>query len=351
MPLGAQQVDAFRRSLDATTGQPDHTIEVEYPEHPVSLLRNEAVPRFAPFSGLRYSRSHVRSLDDVVCPPYDVISDSERIALESRHPANIVRLELPVEGEPGLDRYEQARILLDAWRDGGILHRDPTPSFYGYRMTFKDPGGAPRRTLGVIGALALEQPGSGILPHEETTPKAKTDRLELLRATRANLSPIWGLSPGTGLTGAISVPAHALEHATDEAGTVHEVWPIDEPGEVDAIRATVESDAVLIADGHHRFETALAYREERLAAGVHTDDDDLVMALMVELTPEQLTVQAIHRLVTGIPRSFDILSGLAPWFDLTPTGPVDRTIIAQDVGRGGAGLAHTWWSLAGPAAP
>ena len=78
---------------------------------------------------------------------------------------------------------------------------------------------------------------------------------------------------------------------------------------------------MLIADGHHRFETALAYREERLAAGAHTDDDDLVMALIVELTPEQLTVQAIHRLVTGLPRSFDILSGLAPWFDLTPTAP------------------------------
>ena len=169
--------------------QPDNSIEVEYPEHPDSLLRNEAVPRFVPFPGLRYARSHVRLLDDVVCPPYDVISDSERIALESRHPANIVRLELPADdGDPSQDRYARARILLDAWRDGGIFQRDPNPCFYGYRMTFTDPAGVRRQTLGVIGALGLEEPGTGILPHEETTPKAKTDRMELLRATSAPTS-------------------------------------------------------------------------------------------------------------------------------------------------------------------
>ena len=133
------------------------------------------------------------SLDDVVCPPYDVISESERLALEARSPSNIVRLELPQDDDSGVDRYERAAALLDAWRDGGILHRDGEPAFYGYRMRFTDPAGAPRQTIGVIGALGLEPPGTGILPHEETTPKAKTDRLELLRATRANLSPIWGL--------------------------------------------------------------------------------------------------------------------------------------------------------------
>lgn len=301
------------------------------------------MPRFEPFPGLRYSLSHVRSLDDVVCPPYDVISDSERIALESRSPSNVVRLELPHddgERDGGPDRYERARVLLDAWRDGGILHRDGEPAFYGYRMTFTDPAGRRRQTLGVIGALGLEAPGQGILPHEETTPKAKTDRLELLRATRANLSPIWGLSPGTGLSRHLDPPAHPTERTTDDDGIVHELWPITDPERIGAIRGAVESEPVLIADGHHRFETALNYRAEvagEPAAGRSGGDGpasipvdvDAVMALVVELSEEQLTVQAIHRLISGLPAGFDLPAALEAWFDVTPTEPVDRTILTR----------------------
>ena len=289
------------------------------------------MPRFEPFPGLRYSLSHVRALDDVVCPPYDVISESERAVLVGRSPSNVVRLELP-EGEvdrSGADRYQQARTLLDAWRDGGILARDGQPAFYGYRMTFTDPGGARRSTVGVIGALGLEKPGSGILPHEETTPKAKTDRLDLLRATRANLSPIWGLSPGTGLSAHLQPPDHPLERATDDDGIVHEMWPITDPDRIAAIRAAVGSEPVLIADGHHRFETALNYQAERQAADDGPGDEDAVMALVVDLTEDQLTVQAIHRLLTGLPAGFDLAGALEPWFDVTPTEPVDRTILAR----------------------
>lgn len=286
------------------------------------------MPRFQPFPGLRYSPSHIRSLDDVVCPPYDVISDSDRVALEARSPSNVVRLELPHDDGSG-DRYQRARELLDSWRDGGVLHRDPQPCFYGYRMTFTDPAGRPSRTLGVIGALGLEPPGQGILPHEETTPKAKTDRLELLRATRANLSPIWGLSPGTGLSAHIKAPDHPVERVTDDDGIVHEAWPISDPGQLAAISAAVESAPVLIADGHHRFETALNYRAERSAAGLEAPDDDWVMALVVELTEDQLTVQAIHRLLVGLPEGFDLTEALGEWFDITPTGPVDHTILER----------------------
>jgi uncharacterized protein (DUF1015 family) len=288
------------------------------------------VPSFVPFPGLRYSRSHVKSLDNVVCPPYDVISETERVALESRSPSNIVRLELPNgEADNGTDRYERARRLMDAWRDGGVLHRDSVPAFYGYRMSFTDSTGAPRQTVGVIGALGLEPPGSGILPHEETTPKAKTDRLELLRATRANLSPIWGLTPNAGLSAHLTPPSHPAEHATDDDGILHELWPITDGDRVKAIRAAVEEDPVLIADGHHRFETALAYRDEQDRAGAHRGDDDFVMALVVELSDEQLTVQAIHRLISDLPDGFDLLPALDEWFDVTPTAPADRTITAR----------------------
>jgi uncharacterized protein (DUF1015 family) len=285
---------------------------------------------FLPFPGLRYSRSHIRALDDVVCPPYDVISDNERQALEARSPYNVVRLELPHDDSgAAADRYVRARTLLDGWRDGGVLHRDAQPALYGYRMTFTDPSGAPRHTLGVIGALRLEAPGRGILPHEETTPKAKTDRLDLLRATRANLSPIWGLSPHRGLSAAITVPGHPLEHATDDNDVLHELWPIVDPGGVSAIREAVKAEPVLIADGHHRFETALTYRDERARRGAQSPDDGYVMALIVELSDEQLTVQAIHRLLTDLPPGFDLPAALEDWFDLAPTAPADRTIGAR----------------------
>lgn len=292
------------------------------------------MPRFEPFPGLRYSRSHIRSLDDVVCPPYDVISESQRQALEARSPYNVVRLELP-HGDDGGDRYELARQVLDAWRDGGVLHRDGRPCFYGYRMAYTDPSGRAASTLGVVGALGLEPPGRGILPHEETTPKAKTDRLELIRATRSNLSPIWGLSPGTGLSAHLSGPEQPVERTVDEDGIGHELWPIDDPAQVAAIRAAVESQPVVIADGHHRFETALNYRAERQTAGAASPDDDAVMALVVELTDEQLTVQAIHRLLIGLPAGLDLAGALAKWFDVTPTGPVDRTILERMDDAGG----------------
>jgi uncharacterized protein (DUF1015 family) len=275
----------------------------------------------------------VASLDDVVCPPYDVISESERIALEARSPSNIVRLELPHDDEDG-DRYRRAAALLDAWRDGGILHRDEQPAFYGYRMRFTDPTGSPRGTVGVIGALELKPPGTGILPHEETTPKAKTDRLELLRATRANLSPIWGLTPGRGLDAYCTPPGHPAEHVTDLDRVTHELWPITEPDRIDGIRRVVESQPVVIADGHHRYETALAYREAQAREGTGRSDDDAVMALVVELAEDQLTVQAVHRLIDGLPPGFDLPEALEPWFDITPTSPADRSILSRMIEAG-----------------
>ncbi|HEX4864716.1 MAG TPA: DUF1015 domain-containing protein [Acidimicrobiales bacterium] len=304
------------------------------------------MPRFEAFTGLRYSHSHIRSLDDVVCPPYDVISEPERVALEARSPNNIVRLELPVDDVSGPgDRYQAASTLLDGWRDGGILHRDPAPAFYGYRMTFTDPSGRSRTTLGVIGALGLEPPGRGILPHEETTPKAKTDRLDLLRATRANLSPIWGLSPYPGLSELLEPPEHPADHATDDDRVLHELWPVTDAERIAAISKAVESEPVVIADGHHRYETALNYRAEREAAGAAGDDESFVMALVVELSEEQLTVQAIHRLVSGLPPGTDVVEALSRWFDITPTEPADRTILTRmdDAGALAVLTPHRAW--------
>ncbi len=292
--------------------------------------------RFEPFPGLRFSASHVSSLDDVVCPPYDVISEEERERLVARSPANIVRVELP-RSTDGDDPYLAAAKLLDAWRDGGVLHRDREPAFYGYRMSFTDELGTARSTVGVIGALGLEPPGAGILPHEETTPKARSDRLSLLRATRANLSPIWGLSPAAGLTELLGSPAHPrpAERVTCEDGVCHELWPITDRHEVDDISQVVGSEPVLIADGHHRYETALAFQaEERDAGGGRPGDHDLVMALVVELAEDQLAVGAIHRLLSGLPEGFDLAGALGRYYYLEPTARGDAGIARamQDAG-------------------
>ncbi|MBO0732458.1 MAG: DUF1015 domain-containing protein, partial [Acidimicrobiaceae bacterium] len=306
-----------------------------------SLLPTRAVPRFEPFPGLRYSLSHVRSLDDVVCPPYDVISDAERLTLLQRSPSNIVRVELPDDEGTG-DRYEGAARLLSAWRDGGVLGRDPVPAFYGHRMSFTDDAGQARQSVGVIGALGLEPPGHGVLPHEETTPKAKSDRLQLLRATRVNTSPIWALASAPGLAALCEPPPHPAEHAVDNDHVRHECWPITDPSRIAAISELVGSQPVLIADGHHRYETAVTYQAER---GGTTGDHDLVMALVIELSEEHLTVQAIHRLLSGLPAGFDIHGALAEFFDLVPTGPPDRTIASRMDEAGALAvvtMAGTW---------
>src|SRR3954468_13778293 len=210
----------------------------------------------------------------MAAPPYDVISAEDHAALEARNEHNAVRLELPREID-GRDRYEAAATLLKSWLAGGGLLRESAPAFYLYRMEFTDEHGRPRHTLGVIGALTLEPPGEGdILPHEHTTPKAKSDRLELLRATEANLSPVWGLSLAAGLTDRCQPDRPAVARAVDEDGVVHSLWVVDDPAAETAIAETVGSAPVVIADGHHRFETALTYQRERGGAGPH----DAVMA-------------------------------------------------------------------------
>jgi len=277
------------------------------------------MPRFEPFAGLRYNPGSVR-LDQVIAPPYDVIESAERVHLANRSPYNSVLVELPeADLVGGRDRYQVAAALLESWIDTGFLIPDEFPSFYGYTMT--SPEG--RRSTGVIGALGVEDPGGDILPHEETLPKPKSDRLDLLAATRANLSPIWGLSLAQGLTALIDVEGPAAGDAHDDDGVRHQLWVIDDPGAVEALRAAVASAPVVIADGHHRYETARVYRDQ------HPEDHDagLIMALVVELAEDQLTVGAIHRSVSGLPDGFDLPGALATWFDVVRAGDLSERVV------------------------
>lgn len=297
--------------------------------------------RFEPFLGLRYDDT-VAPLSEVIAPPYDIVDAAERDELASRSPYNAIHLELPVpDGE--LDRYAHASALLERWTSEGVLQRDDAPSFYVYRMTFDDERGIRRCSTGVIGALGIDAAGEGsVLPHERTMPKPKGDRLDLLRATRTNVSPIWGLSLTEGLSQVIESaiagkPAHAS--ALDDEHTHHELWQLDDPAICGEVVELVRKTPVVVADGHHRYETAGHFRAEvRSANNNQAGDHDLVMALIVELTPEELFVQAIHRVVDGLPTEFDITGALAGSFEISQ-GPDDPSALgAALVEHGALGL-------------
>jgi uncharacterized protein (DUF1015 family) len=275
------------------------------------------MPRFEPFTGIRYA-PQAGTLDDLVSPPYDVISPERRAELAARDPHNAVHVDLP-EASGERSPYEVAAELFGRWQREGVLQRDDRPGFYTYRMDTVDESGVERHTIGVIGALELSRPGEGgVLPHEHTTPKAKSDRLEMLRATRANLSAIWGLSPATGLTDLLR-DAEVLGRWTGSDGTRHELGRIDDPARIDAIRGAVGGAPIVIADGHHRYETSVAYRDEcRARTTGDAGEAELAMMFVVELVESELTVLPIHRLITGLPLDFDLAAALEAWFEVRP---------------------------------
>jgi uncharacterized protein (DUF1015 family) len=291
------------------------------------------VPRFEPFPAIRYDPHRV-DLEAVVAPPYDVLSAEDRAAYASRDPHNAVHIDVPLESD-GPARYDRAAEQFRQWLADGVLVADTEPAYYRYAMTFTDETGRQRTISGVLGALAVidpDTPGNDVLPHEQTTPKASTDRLDLTRATEANLSPIWVLSLAPGLARLTTPPGEPLATVTDPDGVVHRLEHVDDPARVEAIHAAVASAPVLVADGHHRYGVARAYRHERrAAAGDRPGAYDFTLALVQELAEDQLVVQAIHRLVSG---GSDLPEVLARSFDVADAEPVSPATLRVMVERG-----------------
>jgi len=288
------------------------------------------VPRFEPFAGIRFDLSR-SGLAQVIAPPYDVIDAAQREALAARDPHNAVKIDLPAEAD-GEERYEVARSLLASWLADGTLVVDERSSFTLYRMTASDDAGVERRTTGVIGALDLSPPGTDILPHEHTTKKAKSDRLDLLRSTRANTSAIWGLSLAKGLTDLLPIDTEPLADLVDEDDVRHTIWRVDDPATCAAISAAVAEQPVVVADGHHRYETSLAYKGEREVSDGDAGEAGATLAYVVELIEDQLTVHAIHRLITALPEGTEVAALLAPWFEEAgppPEGVAITTAMAE----------------------
>jgi uncharacterized protein (DUF1015 family) len=284
------------------------------------------VPRFEPFQALRYGSN--LELNDVCSPPYDVLSDADRLALANKHENNIVHIDMPLA--PSGNAYEHAASVLTQWIGNGVMVRDDVPSFTLYRMQFTDSTGKPRNVVGVIGALEVVDEGAGgVLPHERTTPKAKTDRLELTRATDANLSPVWGLSLAHGLSKLLSEPGELVGSVTDDLGVIHSVERVADSARIAAISSAISSHPVVIADGHHRYAISRTYRDEtRERIDSKSSGAELTMTYVNELIDEQLSVAAIHRLYEGISYK-ELAAALSPFFTITDADPVGPTTLSQ----------------------
>ena len=319
------------------------------------------MPQIRAFRALRFDLEVVGDLSRVVCPPYDVIGPDLHQILLARHPANAVRLDLPEiqAGEEPDDRYRRAARMLSNWRVDGTLRTDGQASIYCYEQTYRVPGSDQVRTQrGFFARLRLEDlvRGSGVLPHERTLSAPKEDRHKLLRATAVNTSPIVGLfadPSGRAMKALAAIGAHSPDvDILDDDGVRHRLWAAPEDGPQGNLVATLIHAAsrrpITIADGHHRYETALRYRDERRANKTGETDPafEYVMTLFLETTRQKLTVLPTHRIARGLGEEGvrDLLDH-APWlFEVKPVESRDALAAAfasADV-IGGGGRFGLW---------
>lgn len=286
-----------------------------------------------PFTGTRYRLQNAEAANDVVAPPYDVIGPAEAQALRERSPHNVVRLELP-EDRPGdtdaENRYTRAAALFQDWLGSAILVRETEPCLYVYGQRY-EAGGQIRERLGLMAALKVEPFEAGVvIPHEQTFPKHKEDRYRLLTTARAQFSPIFGLysAPGAGVRARLAEWAAKppVAAATDREGVEHRLWAVPDPAFSQWAAGMLEGQQVFIADGHHRYETALRYRNERRAAapGAPPSPFDYVMTFLVEMEDPGLVVLPTHRLLrAALPPLPELRSRLERSFRITEIPPAE----------------------------
>src|SRR3954462_3863056 len=263
-----------------------------------------------PLKTLRYDPSAVGSLEDVIAPPYDVMDGAERAQLLARSPFNVVEIDLPQVN--GGDPYEHARDTLDGWRHQGIVVTEREPAMWALEQRYTAPDGGERTRRGFFARVRVEDYGPGrIRPHERTHPGPREDRLKLTRATRANLSPIFSLFPdssgGARETLGQVTSEEPFAEVTDDEGTLNTLWRVADPDRIAALQGALADAELLIADGHHRYETARAYADEIGGEGDHR----YVLMLLVALDDPGLLVFPTHRLLTGLKEDSDKQEAIA----------------------------------------
>jgi len=281
------------------------------------------VTRIQPFRALRYDPARV-DLGRVVVPPYDVVSADEREAFYARDPHNAIRLELTreVTDEASTD-YAQVRETLLSWQQEGVLIRDEKPALYALRQHFEAPDGSTHTREGFFALLHLEDYSRGIVrPHERTMAGPKADRLKILRASRANLSSVFLLyedqSHALPALLARAFEEDGIGRAEDASGAVHELAQLRDPEAVGRVCDFLATRSTVIADGHHRYETALNYRDEQRAAGGGSGDDaphEWVLAYFANAYAPGTLLLPTHRLVVAgeLPSPDRWRSSLAEW--------------------------------------
>ena len=301
--------------------------------------------RVRPFAAFRYDRPG-RDISPVTAPPYDVISEPQRLALLRQDPHNVVALELPQgsldTNEPD-NRYATAAAMWNAWRGQGVLVRDAKPAVYVLEQ-FTPQGDSMVRRRAFIVEVELEPFSAGVvLPHERTLPKALGDRYELIRATGANFSQVLGLfDDPAGETDALfdtGTEGDPIETALDSDGVESRLWAVTDPALAQSLADVLAEKTIFIADGHHRYTTALAYRDMRREATDSITADapyDFVMMALVNMEDPELVVMPTHR-VADAAGEFDAVSfyaALAEHFDVTELAEsADPLFAVNDAGR------------------
>jgi uncharacterized protein (DUF1015 family) len=253
------------------------------------------------FRALHYDLGVVGSLQSVIAPPYDVIDPQQRAALAARSQHNIVSIDLP-EAPLGGDAYEEAARLLDLWKRQGAVVRDDAPSLWALQQDYTGPDGRALTRRGFFARVRVEEYGPGkIRPHERTHPGPKEDRLRLTRATKTNMSPIFSLydDPQQKAWKALDAEIAGTDpwgEATDADGTLNRLWRVADPAAIARVKMALGDTELLIADGHHRYETARVYAEEIGGEGEHR----YVLMCLVALQDPGLTIFPTHRLLNNL---------------------------------------------------
>jgi uncharacterized protein (DUF1015 family) len=285
-----------------------------------------------PLRALHYALGMTGGLQNVVAPPYDVIDTEGRAELKSRSPYNVVEIDLPI-AEHGGDPYEHAAKVLQEWRDLGVVVQDQALCIWPLEQDYVGPDGQARTRRGFLARVRVEDYGQGrIRPHERTHPGPKEDRLRLTRATKANLSPIFALysDPNQSAWRALAPGTRETPWAetTDSDGTVNRLWRVDDPDAIGAVQDAVGTAELLIADGHHRYETARVYAEEIGGEGPHR----YVLMCLVALEDPGLTIFPTHRLVRNLTDAqWDSLdAAIAEHFSTTELSSTDQLPPAEN---------------------
>ncbi|WP_369298520.1 DUF1015 domain-containing protein [uncultured Neglectibacter sp.] len=280
-----------------------------------------------PFRALRYDLEQAGEIEALVCPPYDIISEEERQGFLAKNPCNIIRLELPKAASPEEDPYQEAGKTLQNWLADGILKADMDEGIYIYEEEFRDKvtAGETKTLRGMICRVRLEEFSAGVvLPHEETLSKAKEDRFRLMRATGCNFSQIYSLYQD---------PQHVTRRRLDNLAAscsprydfsdglvTHRLWVVNDPVAISALREDFTDRKLYIADGHHRYETALRYRNTLREEKKYCPGADYVMMMLVDMEDPGLVVFPTHRLIHGL-EDFDsgeLLHACGEWFSTAP---------------------------------